>query len=215
MTGGTATAELLARYDRPGPRYTSYPTAIEFHPGVREGAYRSHLARANEQAAEPLSMYVHLPFCEARCSYCGCNVVPTRDSERGIAYVDQLATEMTLLAGPLQETYVTELALGGGSPNFLAPRTLRTLVGAIERYFRVSVCARRSVELDPRATTIALLETLADLGFHAMSLGVQDFAEPVQDAAAKVFDDHFRLLLDVVRVQTQELRQCRRRLLLR
>jgi oxygen-independent coproporphyrinogen III oxidase len=132
--------------------------------------------------AEPVSLYVHVPFCRSLCSYCACNVVPTRDELRGVRYVDDLSTEMTLLSGMVSTAPVVEIALCGGSPNFLVPPTLRTLVGAIERYFHVAPGARRSIELDPRSTTAAQIEALADLRFTALSVGVQDFAEPVQDA---------------------------------
>jgi oxygen-independent coproporphyrinogen III oxidase len=109
-------------------------------------------------------------------------VIPTRDKLRGVSYVDDLATEMALLSGLAFTAPVTEIALGGGSPNFLAPRTLRTLIGALERYFRIAPDARRSIELDPRRTTSAQVEALSELRFSSVSLGVQDFAEPVQDA---------------------------------
>jgi oxygen-independent coproporphyrinogen-3 oxidase len=174
------TASCLAKWSSRGPRYTSYPPATQFAP-IAEERVRKEL-QALGAARDPISLYVHVPFCRSLCAYCGCNVIPTRDAERGIGYVDQLATEMTLVAGRLFTAPITELALGGGSPNFLAPRTLRTLVGAIERYFAIAPDARRSIELDPRSTTAAQLEALADLSFTSLSMGVQDFAEPVQDA---------------------------------
>jgi oxygen-independent coproporphyrinogen III oxidase len=183
VSGATDSPDLascIAEHSRRGPRYTSYPPATELGPIAVDRVRRELAAIAS--AGETVSLYVHVPFCRSLCAYCGCNVVPTRDAMRGIAYVDQLATELALLAGPLGEARVTELALGGGSPNFLAPRTLRTLMGAIDRYLHVEPDARRSVELDPRTTTTAQLEALADTGFRALSLGVQDFAEEVQDA---------------------------------
>jgi oxygen-independent coproporphyrinogen-3 oxidase len=170
----------LAEWSSRGPRYTSYPPATEFGPIAAE-RIRRELAVINT-ANEAVSLYIHIPFCRSLCWYCGCNVIPTRDNTRGIHYVDELATEMTMIAGLLFTSPITEIAIGGGSPNFLAPRTLRTLVGAIERYFRVAPGARRSIELDPRLTTTGQIEALSDLGFTALSMGVQDFAEPVQDA---------------------------------
>jgi len=174
------TAAVLAEWSSRGPRYTSYPPATEFGPIAAERV-RRELATIGGGSA-PVSLYVHIPFCKSLCWYCGCNVIPTRDEARGIHYIDQLATEMTLVAGRLFTAPITEIALGGGSPNFLAPRTLRTLVGAIERYFPIAPGVRRSIELDPRMTTSSQLETLSDLGFSAMSMGVQDFDESVQDA---------------------------------
>lgn len=173
-------AACLAEHASRGPRYTSYPPATEFGPIAAERVKRE-LSSIGAKA-RPVSLYLHIPFCRSLCAYCGCNVIPTRDETRGIGYVDQLATEMTLLTSALFAAPVVELALGGGSPNFLAPRTLRTLVGAVDRYFAVAKDARRSIELDPRSTTSGQLEALADLAFTSVSLGVQDFAEPVQDA---------------------------------
>lgn len=179
LSTAETTAACLAEHASRGPRYTSYPPATEFGPIAAE-QIEAELERLTA-AATPVSLYVHIPFCKSLCAYCGCNVIPTRDETRGIGYVDQLATEMTVLARTLRAP-VTEIALGGGSPNFLAPRTLRTLVGSLDRYFSVATGARRSVELDPRTTSSSQIETLADLGFTSVSVGVQDFAEPVQDA---------------------------------
>ena len=174
------TAASLADYAGRGPRYTSYPPATQFGP-IEAERVRQELARIG-RASEAVSLYLHVPFCKTLCAYCGCNVIPTRDEGRGVAYVDQLATEMTLLSGQLFTAKVVEIALGGGSPNFLAPKTLRTLMGALERYFAVSPDARKSIELDPRRTTSAQIETLGELRFTSISVGVQDFAEEVQDA---------------------------------
>jgi len=174
------TASCLAEWSRRGPRYTSYPPATEFEP-LRSERVRRELGEIAE-AGERVSLYVHVPFCKSLCWYCGCNVIPTRDTDRGVAYVDEVATEMTLVAGQLFTAPITELALGGGSPNFLTPRALRTLVTSVERYLAVAPHARRSIELDPRTTTSTQIDTLGDLGFTALSVGVQDFNEAVQDA---------------------------------
>ncbi|HEY0254551.1 MAG TPA: oxygen-independent coproporphyrinogen III oxidase [Kofleriaceae bacterium] len=166
------TAERLATLATRGPRYTSYPPATELSTIV-ETEVLTELARK-----EPVSLYLHVPFCKQLCWYCGCNVVPTRDASRGDRFADVLATELAILGG----RRVEEIAFGGGSPNFLSPATLQMLVTAIERYFEVSPDARRSVELDPRETTYAHLEMLARLGFRSLSVGVQDLASKVQDA---------------------------------
>ena len=170
----------LAEYASRGPRYTSYPPATEFGP-VHSDRVARELSVIGERA-EPVSLYVHVPFCRSLCWYCGCNVIPTRDEDRGVAYLDLLASEMMLLAGPLRGTPVTEIAIGGGSPNFLSPRSLRTLVAALEGYFTIAPDARRSIELDPRTTTSAQVDVLAKAGFHSLSMGVQDFSGAVQDA---------------------------------
>jgi oxygen-independent coproporphyrinogen-3 oxidase len=173
-------AACLAEYASRGPRYTSYPPATEFGPVSAEDVNRE-LATIGERR-EPVSLYVHVPFCKSLCWYCGCNVIATRDAERGVGYLDQLATEMTLLAKPLQGAPVTEIAIGGGSPNFLSPRSLRTLFAALEGYFTIASDARRSIELDPRTTTSAQVDVLAGAKFRSLSMGVQDFSEAVQDA---------------------------------
>ncbi len=174
------TITCLADRASRGPRYTSYPPATEF------GALSHERVRRELQdigsAGEPVSLYLHVPFCRSLCAYCGCNVIPTRDARRGIAYVDQLATEMTLVAGRLFTAPVAEIAIGGGSPNFLAPKTLRELMGAVDRYFAVAPDARRSIELDPRSTTTSQIDALADAKFTSLSMGVQDFSPAVQDA---------------------------------
>jgi oxygen-independent coproporphyrinogen III oxidase len=180
VTDAPDLASCLADHATRGPRYTSYPPATELGPIAVDRVRRE--LQAVGGARETVSLYVHVPFCRSLCAYCGCNVIPTRDLERGIGYVDQLATEMTLVAAPLAGARVTELSLGGGSPNFLAPRTMRALIAAIERYFDVDPRARRSVELDPRVTTTAQLDVLADAGFRSVSIGVQDFAGEVQRA---------------------------------
>jgi oxygen-independent coproporphyrinogen-3 oxidase len=174
------TIACLADRASRGPRYTSYPPATEFA-ALSPERVRRELAEIGA-VHEPVSLYVHVPFCRSLCAYCGCNVIPTRDEKRGLSYVDQLATEMTLVAGRLFTAQVTELALGGGSPNFLAPKTLRTLISAVDRYFAVAPDARRSIELDPRYTTTSQIDTLADTGFRSLSMGVQDFSEAVQNA---------------------------------
>lgn len=173
-------AACLADYASRGPRYTSYPPATQFG-GISAERVARELDRIG-RANEPVSLYVHVPFCQTLCAYCGCNVIPTRDTNRGVAYVDELATEMTLVASHLLASKVVEISLGGGSPNFLEPRSLRAMMGALESYFAVAPDARRSIELDPRRTTNAQIEALAELKFTSMSFGVQDFSEPVQDA---------------------------------
>ena len=173
-------AACLAEHASRGPRYTSYPPATEFRPIAADRVKRELMAVGT--ASRPVSLYVHVPFCRSLCAYCGCNVIPTRDETRGVSYVDQLTTEMALVAGTAFTAPITEIAFGGGSPNFLSPRSLRTVVATLERYFRVEPTARRSIELDPRTTSATQIDTLGDLGFTSLSCGVQDFAEPVQDA---------------------------------
>lgn len=173
-------ASCLAEYASRGPRYTSYPPATEFGPVPLDQVERE-LTTIGDRG-EPISLYAHVPFCKSLCWYCGCNVIATRNQDRGVAYLDQLIAEMALLAGYVRGAPVTEIAIGGGSPNFLSPRSLRTMIAAIDRSFAVAPDARRSIELDPRTTTTAQVDVLAAGGFRSLSMGVQDFSEAVQDA---------------------------------
>ncbi|MCX5744157.1 MAG: oxygen-independent coproporphyrinogen III oxidase [Proteobacteria bacterium] len=173
--------ERLATLATNGPRYTSYPPATAFQP-VADDAVRRELSTIGESSA-PISLYVHVPFCRSLCAYCACNVIPTRDRSRGDAYVDDLITELAMLTAAIgRPPPVVEIALGGGSPNFLEPAAMRRLIAAIRAYTVPQKNMRMSVELDPRTTTSHQLDTLALLGFKSLSVGVQDFAEQVQDA---------------------------------
>ena len=145
------TPALLAKYDRPGPRYTSYPTAVEFHDGVDAAAYVRSLARANTLADEALSLYVHLPFCEERCAYCGCNVVVLRRREEIDEYLDHLARELALVAEHLgSRRRVSQLHWGGGTPTLLDEAQIATLGQHISDHFALTTDAEASVEIDPR-----------------------------------------------------------------
>ena len=175
-------ASDLARLALSGPRYTSYPPATELGPAVGPADAHAELARLG-MARTPVSLYAHLPFCRNLCWYCGCNVVATRDRSRGTAYVDTLLSEVAMVAASLGIGHrVRELALGGGSPNFLLADDLRRLVAGVRRWLSIDVDARLSVELDPRDTTTEQLDVLAAAGFRAVSVGIQDFAEGVQSA---------------------------------
>lgn len=174
------TAETLAGLATRGPRYTSYPPATELGPIGADVIERELEAL---HADGPASLYIHIPFCHSLCWYCGCNVIPTRDLSRGERYLEVLGNEMALLATRLGPRFpISELALGGGSPNFLSATALRNLVLLLEKNFAFAPDARMSIELDPRTTTALQVMTLGRLGFRSMSLGVQDFAQPVQDA---------------------------------
>ena len=174
-------ADEIARHALTGPRYTSYPPATEFSTAVGPEIAAAELERLGARQAE-ISLYVHLPFCRSLCWYCGCNVVATRDRARATAYVETLLTELAMIARPLAGAPITEIALGGGSPNFLLIPDLRRLTAAMRRYLTVAPEARLSVELDPRDTTVEQLDAFAQAGFTSMSVGVQDFAVEVQDA---------------------------------
>ena len=187
LSSHPSTAELLARYDRPGPRYTSYPTALSFHEGVGEEEYLERLARADALGDAPLSLYAHLPFCRERCLYCGCNVVITPHHRIARDYLANLLEELDLLARHLpRRRTLSQLHWGGGTPTYYSAFELSRLMAAITERFGFTRDAEIGVEVDPRATDPAHLETLGALGFNRLSAGIQDFAPEVQQAIHRV-----------------------------
>jgi oxygen-independent coproporphyrinogen III oxidase len=181
---------LLHRYDSPGPRYTSYPTAPQFRSDFGEEQFRRWAWRSNVQALpRRVSLYVHIPYCFSPCFYCGCNRRISRDPALGERYVGHLLQELRLIA-PLFDARreVIQLHLGGGTPNFLSPMQLARLLAGLARGFRLSDAAERdfSVELDPRHVHEGDVAALAQLGFNRVSLGVQDFDSQVQAAINRV-----------------------------
>ncbi len=183
-------ADLLRRYDRPGPRYTSYPTAPQFHAGFGEQALREAVAASNgDPIPRRLSLYVHVPFCASPCFYCGCNRIITRDKARAEAYLARLYREIDLVAALFdRDREVVQLHFGGGTPNFLDPAQLREVVDTLRAQFHFS--ARDdldlSIELDPRFVTPADVAELGAAGFNRASLGVQDFDPVVQAAVNRI-----------------------------
>ncbi|MFA5786378.1 MAG: oxygen-independent coproporphyrinogen III oxidase [Actinomycetota bacterium] len=176
------TPELLARYDRPGPRYTSYPTAVEFREDFGPAQYAERLAEAAGDPEAALSLYVHLPFCEARCSFCGCHVVVARRRSVADVYLDRVIAEADLLAQHLGERRtLAQYHWGGGTPTYYSPGDLARLHKAILRRFEPAPGAEVALEVDPRVTTVEHLEALRELGFNRLSLGVQDCDAVVQD----------------------------------
>jgi len=179
------TPELLARYNRPGPRYTSYPTAPQFHTGFGPEEYASRLAAAN-RGRDPLGLYVHVPFCEKRCLYCGCHVIVTRRRSIVRDYLDHVIVEIGRVADHLPDRRrVSQLHWGGGTPTHLGPAEMRELYGALTDRFEFLPDAEVAIEIDPRVTSPAHLDTLRELGFNRLSLGVQDFTPEVQTAIGR------------------------------
>lgn len=174
----------LAPYVEASPRYTSYPTADRFGPAFGPTDAAAELARLRRDAPDrPLSLYLHVPFCSSLCWYCGCNVVVTRRRDRGAAFVDLLAAEIAALAGRVgRDRPLVELALGGGSPNFLPTEDLIRLLAVVRRELPSSEEAEISVELDPRTTSLDQISALAERGLGRISVGVQDFDPAVQEA---------------------------------
>ena len=195
--GPMTTAELLARYDRPGPRYTSYPTAVEFHAGFTEADYRARLAAADALPSAPLSLYAHLPFCEERCLYCGCNVVITKRRDVAARYLDHLLMEIELLARHLpHRRTVSQMHWGGGTPTYYTPGELERVFRAFAAHFTFTPDAEIGIEVDPRVTTAEHVTRLRALGFNRISMGVQDFTPEVQEAVHRV--QSYELTRDLV-----------------
>ncbi|MGE3103768.1 MAG: oxygen-independent coproporphyrinogen III oxidase [Lysobacterales bacterium] len=183
-------ADLLRRYDRPGPRYTSYPTAPQFGDAFKAEAFREVARLSNgDPIPRRLSLYVHVPFCFSPCFYCGCNRVITRDQSRAGTYLDRLVREVAMVA-PLfdRDRDVIQLHLGGGTPNFLDTDQLSELVETLGRQFHFSSSPDRdfSIELDPRYVAPGTIEALARIGLNRASLGVQDFDPAVQEAVNRI-----------------------------
>jgi len=176
------TAEMLAQYDRPGPRYTSYPTAVDFHDGFGPDDYAGCLADAAARPDDPLSLYVHLPFCESRCSFCACHVVVTGTQSVADAYLDRIVAEARATSARLGERrLLQQYHWGGGTPTYYSPSALAELHRQLLSEFELAPDAEVALEVDPRATTEEHLATLRDLGFNRVSMGVQDTDEQVQE----------------------------------
>ena len=188
---------LLQRFDVPGPRYTSYPTADRFVDAFTADDYAVALRQRSELGAHgrPLSMYVHIPFCESLCYYCACNKIVTRHHSRGRQYLDYLRREIALQAAQLgRGAVVSQLHLGGGTPTFLHDAGLRELMAMLGDAFTLAPGREQSIEIDPRTVDAHRLARLAEMGFDRLSFGVQDFHPDVQKAihriqpAGQVFD---------------------------
>ena len=181
-----ALAELVSRYDRPGPRYTSYPTAPVWRESFGEAEFRAGLGRVAERDG-PLSLYVHVPFCEQLCTYCACNRVIKRDHAVALPYLDGLERELAAVAEALgRPRRHRQLALGGGTPTYLSAEQLARLCDRLDAHFPPEAGAERSIEVDPRVTRHEQLAALAERGFDRISLGVQDLSNVVQRAIHRV-----------------------------
>jgi oxygen-independent coproporphyrinogen-3 oxidase len=185
--------EVLTRLDVAGPRYTSYPTADRFVEAFGPTHYVQALAQRGEGAgamggaATPLSVYVHVPFCESVCYYCACNKVITKHHERSKEYLEALRTEIDLVVAQIgRGQAVSQLHLGGGSPTFLSDDELEWLLGALQSSFRFVPGGEYSIEIDPRTIDAGRLKRLAAMGFNRLSFGVQDFDPQVQQAVHRV-----------------------------
>ncbi len=179
--------DLIRKYSVPGPRYTSYPPATKFTTELASLRIEEAIAADNAPSAGPVSLYFHLPFCETRCWFCGCNTVITRRREAATEYLDDLAREMRLTAALMDRTRaVTQIHLGGGTPTFFPPDELRRLGALVREIFNVSPTVEFSVEIDPRRLTQEHVAALRDIGARRASLGVQDTNPRVQLAIHRI-----------------------------
>ncbi len=186
----TVTDDMLQRYDVPGPRYTSYPTADRFVEAFTANDYVQALTQRRSGVAAsalPLSIYVHIPFCESLCYYCACNKIITKHHERAQPYLEYLKKEIALHTAVIGKAqHVSQLHLGGGSPTFLNDDELRELMVMLREAFTLTPGGEYSIEVDPRTINVARLDTLKELGFNRLSFGVQDFDPTVQVAVHRV-----------------------------
>jgi len=179
---------LINRYDKAGPRYTSYPTALELHEGFTDEDYRLHIAKSNA-AGGPLSLYFHIPFCDTVCFYCACNKIVTKNRAHAEPYLDNLCKEIALL-GELFDSnrVVNQLHWGGGTPTFLSYEQMKRLMTVTRQHFSLKDddSGEYSIEVDPRETNSDTIKQLRELGFNRISIGLQDFDPAVQKAVNRL-----------------------------
>jgi len=181
--------DLIRRYDTRGPRYTSYPTALQFSEGFSAEDYAEQVHHSNTASAAPLSIYVHIPFCEHLCFYCACNKIATRNRALASRYLDALFREIDLRSELFsRDRAVEQLHFGGGTPTFLTMEQLGGVVQRLKQWFdfRADEHGDYSIEVDPRTVTPGDMQALRDIGFNRASLGVQDFDETVQEAVHRI-----------------------------
>jgi oxygen-independent coproporphyrinogen-3 oxidase len=179
---------LIQRYDQSGPRYTSYPTAVEFDPAFDERRYRQ-VCRESNVTGRPLSLYFHIPFCDTVCFYCACNKIATKDRSMVQPYLDRVFQELALQSAMFDDDRVVEqLHWGGGTPTFMSNDQMRALMAETRKHFRFADDdeGEFSIEIDPREATGDTIALLREIGFNRMSLGVQDFDPRVQKAVNRL-----------------------------
>ena len=177
---------MLNKYNHSGPRYTSYPTALELHQAFTVAEYDMACTQYPER---PLSLYIHIPFCHKLCYYCGCNKVVTRHSHKADEYLDALELEVRTRAALLQGRKVNQLHFGGGTPTFLSQAQISRIMGVLRHEFDFDLDAELSIEIDPRDLPIAKIDHLRREGFNRLSIGVQDFNKDVQKAVNREQDE--------------------------
>ncbi len=182
---GCVDPELIARYDVPAPRYTSYPPASHFFSDFGEAALRTEITRS-ERNHRPLSLYVHIPFCSTVCLYCACTKIITRNRAHAERYLDHLEHELALYSALFHTRPVEQMHWGGGTPTFLGPVGMERLMWFIRAHFQMSGHGEYSIEIDPRSVDSDTIRALAGMGFNRISIGVQDFDPRVQQAVHRI-----------------------------
>ncbi|MEJ2142112.1 MAG: oxygen-independent coproporphyrinogen III oxidase [Gammaproteobacteria bacterium] len=180
--------DLIRKYDKSGPRYTSYPTAVQFTEEFGIDDYKAQIEKSN-QSGSPLSLYFHIPFCDTVCFYCGCSKVATKDRSKAQPYLDHVYKEMALQSELFDTSRVVEqLHWGGGTPTFINHEQMRELMERTRQYFTLldDDSGEYSIEIDPREATAETISVLRSIGFNRMSLGVQDFNPEVQKAVNRI-----------------------------
>jgi oxygen-independent coproporphyrinogen-3 oxidase len=180
--------DLIKRYDKAGPRYTSYPTAVEFDEKFTADSYRQQIAISNQRGG-PLSLYFHLPFCDTVCFYCACNKIITKNRQHAAPYLANLHKEIALQAELFDSTRIIEqLHWGGGTPTFLSHDQMRELMAVTRKHFNLAddATGEYSIEIDPREADAETIALLREIGFNRISLGVQDFNPKVQKAVNRI-----------------------------
>jgi len=181
--------DLIRRYDKAGPRYTSYPTAVQFHDKFDEATYREYAQNSNQASLKPLSLYVHVPFCDTVCFYCACNKIATKDRHLTVPYLAAMYQEIAMQGALFKhERPVMQLHFGGGTPTFFNHEQMRDLMQVLKSHFQLldDDSGEYSIEIDPRETQSNTVPLLRELGFNRMSLGVQDFDPQVQKAVNRI-----------------------------
>ena len=179
---------LIRKYDQAGPRYTSYPTAVQFHEGFGDAEYQQQ-ALASNASGRPLSLYFHIPFCDTVCFYCACNKIVTKNRRHTAPYLDHLYRELELQGALFDQSRpVTQLHWGGGTPTFISADEMRELMQATGDHFHLldNDSGEYSIEVDPRETNDRTVALLRELGFNRLSLGIQDFDPQVQKAVNRI-----------------------------
>ena len=181
--------QLLKKYDQTGPRYTSYPTAVQFVPALNKDKYINIAEHASRQNPEqPLSLYFHIPFCDTICYYCGCSKIVTRDHSIAAPYLEYLEKELKLQSALFSNRKVTQLHWGGGTPTFLNNQQITDLMNMTKSAFNLDESEQRefSIEIDPRSVNDEKVTLLANVGFNRLSMGIQDFDPDVQKAVNRI-----------------------------